>query len=347
LNGLTTRFGNARAPGDEEGDGDDPLLNLYWNRAELKKEFAALRSANFDLEDRLKRQEGATARVEQKLQHIENLLLDPEWVYNVVTHYQLRGLESRARRRLERFAEELKQKREKKQHGQRLAEWNEQRELEATAIEHEIGACRLAAQEVEQQIEDERSRLAGMNGFIRLLRRREVDSRLHTLEGRLAATRTEEHDLLRQHEAVQNRVPPDTEGLDIATKRMINFMILAFAQHLYIQLRDDGLAALAKDAADKSVGAVNFGDKQACDEIIAGIGLAAVRLDSPSGYAESLRRRARLIARKALFATADDAVPRPATVSAIIDVDGAQAAELETVNLLGENYWGVAGVVSR
>ena len=78
-------------PEDDEPE-SDKLLNLYWNRAELKKEFAELRNEKFRMQDRLQEQEGATARVEQKLQHLENLLLDPDWDYNIVTFYQLRSL---------------------------------------------------------------------------------------------------------------------------------------------------------------------------------------------------------------------------------------------------------------
>ena len=54
----------------------EKLLELYWNRAELKKAFTDLRTEKFRLQALIKEQEGATARFEQKLNHLEQLLLD-------------------------------------------------------------------------------------------------------------------------------------------------------------------------------------------------------------------------------------------------------------------------------
>jgi len=85
-------FGNSEEKPQEDSE---KLLQLYWNRAELKKEFADLRNEKIRLQERIKEHEGATARVHQKLNHLEQLLLDPEWVYNVTVYYQLQHLNLR------------------------------------------------------------------------------------------------------------------------------------------------------------------------------------------------------------------------------------------------------------
>ena len=113
LANLTTIFKNEATDTHDA----DKLVDLFRNRAELKKEFAALRNEKYELQDRVKHHQGATARVQQQLQHLENLLLDPEWVYNVVAFYQLRSLAMHCNKQLVRFAEELKQQREKRVHG--------------------------------------------------------------------------------------------------------------------------------------------------------------------------------------------------------------------------------------
>ncbi|MDX1480108.1 MAG: hypothetical protein R3315_00435 [Woeseiaceae bacterium] len=347
MTSLTAIFGSSRDPGEEEGPESEKLLNLYWNRAELKKEFASLRAETVELRERLKQQEGVTARVEQKLSHLENLLLDPEWVYNVVTHFQLRALYERCSRRLSRFAEELKQQREKKQHGQLLAEWNEQRELEAQAIESEIGAHRLELHRLEDRLRADRHRLATMNGIVRLFRGRGLMSALDELSVSIESARAREQALLERLDEARNRPPPDAQGLDIATKRMINFTILAFAQQLYLHLRRGDLANLVKDAGDRSVGAINFGDKSACDEILATVAARRADLDQVGNIADVLKRRARMIAQKALFRQADDAVPRPESVATVFDFDPAGRVREESRDLLGANYWGILDVVSR
>ena len=58
--GLTEIFKS-----DEEPTRDtDKLVDLFRNRSELKKEFAALRAEKYSLEDRVKEQRGAIERVE-------------------------------------------------------------------------------------------------------------------------------------------------------------------------------------------------------------------------------------------------------------------------------------------
>ena len=83
MTSLTAIFGNSDERPEEESE---KLLELYWNRAELKKEFAGLRKEQFRLQDRVKQQEGSTERVQQKLDHLEQLLADSEWVYNVIIY---------------------------------------------------------------------------------------------------------------------------------------------------------------------------------------------------------------------------------------------------------------------
>ena len=105
---MTSLTGLFKAVPEETQD-NDKLVDLFRNRAELKKEFAAQRNEKYQLQDRVKQHEGATARVQQKMDHLESLLLDREWVHNVVVFYQLRRLAAHCRAKVERFAEELKQ----------------------------------------------------------------------------------------------------------------------------------------------------------------------------------------------------------------------------------------------
>ena len=79
-----------------EGEGEnEKLVELFKNRAELKKEFAGLREEQHRLQQRIKEQQGVTARVHQKLEHLESLLIDPEWSNTVVVFYQLRAMNRR------------------------------------------------------------------------------------------------------------------------------------------------------------------------------------------------------------------------------------------------------------
>ena len=347
LASLTAIFGSSADKDEGSEQESEKLLNLYWNRAELKKEFARMRNEQFELQDRIKEHEGATARLQQKLDHLENLLLDPEWVYNVVTYFQLRGLNLRCQGKLAKFAEQLKQQREQKQHSELVEQWNAERIAEAEAVEREIGEQRMQVQLLEDRLQAERHRLATMSGFMKLFRGRSLTASLDKLASEIDAAQFEERSLLQRYDEVQNRQPPDTQGLDVATKRIINFMILAFAQQLFLHFHDDELARLAKDAGDKSVGAVNYGGKESCDAILKLIKKRVATLDKATGFADVLQQRAKLIAKSAQFRSEDDAVPISRTVETVFDITPRGKVKTLDGNLLGENYWDLAAIVSR
>lgn len=344
MTSLTAIFGRS----DEKPQVDsEKLLKLYWNRAELKKEFADLRSEKFRLLDLVKEQEGVTARVAQKLEHLERLLLDPKWVYNVIIYYQLQHLNQTCQGKLEKFAEQLKQRREKRTHSQLLTDWQAERDARGEAIQHEIGEQRLKAQMLEDRLQAEQHRLITMSGFVRLFRKRSVTASLDELAASIDAAQQREEQLLQDYEGLQNQPPPETQGLDIAAKRVINFTILAFAQHLYLHFRKDGLVGLAKEADDRSVGAINYGGRKECERIVDMVGKQLGRLEKSRDFADAVRQRAKLIAEKAIFRSDSDAVPVSDSVSTVYVIGKQGAVKEIDANLLGENYWNLAGIVSR
>ena len=127
MTSLTAIFGSSSEKPEDDESESEKLLNLYWNRAELKKEFAELRNEKLRLQERVAEQEGAVARAEQKLEQLENQLLDSSNVYSTVTYFQLRALNVRCTSKLATFAEKLKQQREQRVHSQLVEAWNELR----------------------------------------------------------------------------------------------------------------------------------------------------------------------------------------------------------------------------
>lgn len=341
--GLTALFGNAR----EKSQDSEKLLHLYWNRAELKKEFANLRKEQYRLKDKVKQQEGATARLQQKLDHLEELLLDPEWCANVAVFYQLRSLALRCQRKLAKFAEQLKQQREQRQQNGLLLQWNQNRAHRRKAIEQKLLAVRARLQELEEELESEKKRLITMSGFIRIFKRRSLTAVLDRLAEKIEKHRESEELLLLKLEDLANEKPPENEGLDLAAKRSINLLILSFAQQLFLAFEDEELAALAKEACDKSAGAIRYGSRQECEGFLQRIHARAEAMDDSTDVAELLHKRAKLIGEKATFRVDSDAVPIGGTVAAVFDIAEDGVVRRSEVNLLGENYWGIAKILSR
>jgi hypothetical protein len=343
---VTSLTGLFKAVPEETRD-NDKLVDLFRNRAELKIEFAALRNEKYQLQDRIKQHEGATARVQQKMDHLESLLLDREWVHNVVAFYQLRRLAAHCNVKLSKFAEQLKQQREQREHGHVLSEWNEQREEKAAIIENSIGEQRLQTQLLEDQLQAERHKLVTMNGIAKMFRKNSLQADIDEIVARIELGQANENELLQALEKIHNLDPPDHDGLDRATKRSINFMILSFVQQLYLHFEEDGLAAMAKEASEKSVGAVNYGTKYECDEIIERIEKRWDSMRSVTEFADVLQKRAKLIADHAMFRNDDDVVPASGTVATVYAIDANGVVKEKDASLLGDNYFGVAKVLSR
>lgn len=325
----------------------DKLVDLFRNRVELKKEFAALRNEKYMLQDRIKQHRGATARVEQRLQHLENLLLDPEWVHNVIAFYQLRSLAKQCSDQLSRFAEQLKQQSEQRAHSRTLDSWNERRQRKLDSVKNQIGEQRLSVQSLEDQLQAERHRLMTMNGFIRLFRGRKIARQIDEIAAQIETGQQQESELLQDLDRIQRLDPPDNQGLEVAAKRSINFMILSFAQQLYLDFEEYDLVGLSKEANEKSVGAINYGGKPECDAILKMIATSKTAAEQMTDLADVLQQRARLIGEEAVFRHDDNAVPVPASVATVYVLDAGGAVERKTANLLGDNYFGIAKVLSR
>ena len=343
MSSLTAIFGNS----EEKTEDSDKLMALYWNRAELKKEFAGMRKERYRLQDRIKEQKGKTARIQQKLEYLEHLLVDPEWVHNVVVFYQLHGLGKKAERKLARFAEKLKQQRERKKHNSLLVDWNEERKFKARAINERIVLNRDLVQQLEDQLESEQRRLTSMNAFTRFFRGRSAIKLIGSLATELEVAVKEDRLLRANLEELRNRKPPDHQGLDIAAKRSINLFIIAFAQQLYIQFDKGGIAGLVKESTEKSVGAINYGTQYECQQIIEKVEKSLERLEMVTESVDVMKRRAMILGEHAKFPGNDDAVPTPESVASLIRIDANGLVSEKNLNISGENYWEISSVFSR
>ncbi len=331
----------------EELQDNDKLVDLFRNRAELKKEFAALRNEKYQLQDRVKQHEGATARVQQKMDHLESLLLDREWVHNVVAFYQLRRLSAHCNAKLARFAEQLKQQSEERVHSKVLGAWNERQDGQVAEVERQIGEYRLQTQILEDQLQVERHKMMTMNGVTKMFSGKGREAEIDKMSACVEARQSQETEMLQSLAGLHEASPPAHEGLDTATKRSINFMILSFAQQLFLHFEEDNLAAMAKEASEKSVGAVNYGTKYECDEIIALIEKRSDSMENATSYADVLQKRTQFIAEHAMFRNDDDAIPAPGTVATVYSIDANGVVKQKDANLIGDNYFAIAKVLSR
>jgi chromosome segregation ATPase len=343
VSSLTAIFGNIAGKEQDR----EKLMDLYWNRAELKKEFAGMRKEQLRLQDRIKQQEGRSARIQQKLEHLEGLLVDPKWAHNVVVHYQLRGLSDRCHRKLAKFAEQLKQQREKKQHKSILHEWHASLASEIEQVQQQLLDKRESNHQLEDRLQAERRRLTSMSAFARFFRGKSVTATLDQLAEQVELAQIDEQLLGEKIVEIRNRKPPDAQGLDIPTKRSINLMIIAFTQQMYVHFAKCELADLIKEAGEKSVGAINYGTESECQHLLKRMHSCVDTIERGQDSAGILQQRAKLLGGRVKYPSAEDAVPASASAATLFKIDDSGVVRESELDLLGANYWGVNKVLSR
>src|SRR5258708_12169672 len=87
-------------------------MQLFQNRAGLKKAYADLKDEFHLLRDRLKQQEGATIRVQEQLDALGDLLGDPKTGFGALVFFQLRTLWKTCHQQLSTFPTDLTRQQE-------------------------------------------------------------------------------------------------------------------------------------------------------------------------------------------------------------------------------------------
>ncbi|MCP5359863.1 MAG: hypothetical protein H7A14_03970 [Sinobacteraceae bacterium] len=334
-----------------EREEEQRVLQLFRNRAELKKAYTELQDEIHRLKDRLKQQEGATARVQELLGDLESRLGLSETAYPVLVFYQLRRLWNTGTEMLRTFAADLERQHTERERRLFLAEANRQQFEQRQQIEAALREAELEAAEAAQQavrLERERREL---NRPWHHFKRRALEEQMAAAatlrlltDSRLAAVRE-------QFEAAQTNGDLSFPGLSLAARRRVNVAIVAYAEILCQRLAGTPLLALARATVLRRDAADEYGGRADCEAMMAEIARGLALLGQRVDVGAELRQRAERLERNVRYRAADDAVPVPeSTTQSAGDVlarpaQGARTPPLP--NVLAEDLWDVYRVLLR
>ena len=336
-------------PGGAEESEEERLLNLFRNRAELKKAFSDLQKALRLAEERLASQEAATRRAEERFQAIEQLLAQPGTGYTALVYFQLRALWRACHERLQAICDELRGRHEERQRREELMRFNQEKQRQLGALDQQLSQAREEVEERLTRRNAVRSELEGAQGLFAYFRRRALTERLQQRHTELEASRLRVAELQDRRAAVNAEPWPEFSGLDNGTKREINVMIIAAAQELYLLFAADDLARRARDANVNPIEEMRYGSEDECKALIGKIRKAVGALGPSSPAPADIEARAQLIAKQAQFRSARETVPMAASVARIelaVRSSGERQARrvpLE-VNVLAEEFWDIYDV---
>ncbi len=243
---------------------DERLVELFRNRAELKKELGALDEERQRLLDRLKLQEGATMRVEEQLAALEQYLGRPEEGYKCLAYFQLRAVWRSAARRLEQFAGELARQQKDRERNLQLAAFERGKRERLDDVERELVEARVLADQLQAEQRLAEQQLAGLKGFWNRFRRSRLRESIETRRFRIDAAVTQVTDLGdRQHE-IESEPPPIFEGLSVDGRRAVNLAVIAYAAALHERIAAAGLADLVRQSTLRRVYESSYGGREEC-----------------------------------------------------------------------------------
>lgn len=341
----------ALVPSAADREEEQRVLQLFRNRAELKKAYTELQDEIHRLKDRLKQQEGATARVQEQLGDLEARLTLPETAYPAMVFYQLRSLWTTGADLLRAFGEDLEKQQVERERRIFLAGTNREQFERRQRTESLLRAAEVDSAEAGQQVQRLERELRALNRPWHHFKRRAMEGRVAAgasmrmlAESKLEQARSDFEALIAEGEA-------PFPGLSIEARRAVNLAIVAFAELLCVRLLQTPLLALARAAVLRRDPADDYGNRAECEGLMADISRARALLLQRADVSAELRARTERLQRTARFRAAEDTIPVSETAAAGAgDVlarapQGARAPQVP--NVLAEDTWDVFRILLR
>jgi hypothetical protein len=342
---ISDRLSNIRQllPGARQPEQEERLLQLYWNRAELKKELTRLQDERIKMLEQLRNQETATARAREQVQVLEEYLGNPEIAVHALVYFQLRALWRAAASRVSRFAGQLTQQQSDREQRRQLIEFDQIRRRELTDLDRRIEDARSRADMLEAQLKLMDARLTAMRGFWNYFRRRQLAEEIASERDQWDQAVTLVTDLSDDRANLEATPPPEFAGISIDGRRVVNTAVIAYAQQLAASLSAGGLAMLAKETTSKRLFDVRYGSPTECARLMTQLRDALATMKDDNENLGGLKERTDAVRASASYRSDADTVPLTDSIGTLplptAPVSGLETANRAGVNVLVDDYW--------
>jgi hypothetical protein len=332
---LRLAFGQGRGADAEDGR----VLHLFRNRIELKKSYSSALEEVQQLKDRVKQQEGATARVQELLQGLEARLAQPDSAYPALVFYQLRELWNLGRNLLQQFVSELEAQKIEQERKSYFAQFNRQQFGRRQTVEADYMNAEAAASAARASVNEQLRLLAGLQRFWHYFERRSVNRALHAAN--IQALLAEQS--LSEARAARDQLDgelPNFKGLSLEARRAINLATVAYGQVLCDRLTRTGLMDATRTVSSRREPAEGeYGNRQKCERLMNDIQRARPLLERRSDALPLIQAGSEALRRIAQYRNASDTVP---------DAEGLAGAAVGVASrVLSEDCWDIYRVLLR
>jgi hypothetical protein len=327
---------------------EERLMQLFQNRAGLKKAYADLKDEFHLLRDRLKQQEGATIRVQEQLDALGELLGDPRTGFGALVFYQLRALWKLCHQQLASFTTDLTRQQEAREVAKHNADAEAAKSGRLAGVEERLRTAAAQADAHRTVLAEAQMELARLTAFWHYFKRRSRMKSLESLRQRVVLADNAVGEVHAERSGIEHEALPEFPGISLAARRNINLAIISYAELLCEHVDAYGLAARAKEAVARRVHEMSFGTRAECDIYMQKVQKAQADVVNQKQIAGSVKGKLDRLRATCAYRNAADTVP---TADSLAVQPGAEpgmapAAPLNW-NVLAEDYWDLYTLLLR
>lgn len=330
---------------------EERLMQLFQNRAGLKKAHADLQDEFHLLRDRLKQQEGATIRVQEQLDALGDQLGDPNAGFSALVFFQLRALWKTCHQQLANFGADLTRQQEARESAKHKSDAQARRDETLQEVGQRFGDAAARANEERARLAQLQARFQGMKAFWHYFNRRRLLQAIEAQKMQLAAADAAVGDLHSQRSAIEKEPLPEFLGISLEARRTINLAIIGYAEVLCERLAALGLATRAKEVLVRRVQEMNFGARAECDAMMLEIqkGIAIARNERE--VAVQVKAKIERYRARCTYRNESDTVPASDSLADNGNEDvmkaGSKPANAPAWNVLAEDFWDLYTLMLR
>jgi len=319
------------------------VIELFRNRAELKKQYGGLQEETYRLKDLVKQQEAATARVQDMLNELEARLGSNDTAYSTLAFYQLRRLWQTGRELIAQFVADLARQQDERERKLHLALHNREQFARRQSGEAQLATARQLSEEagaLVAQLENEQARLTR---FWHYFKRRALEKRIHGAQAAATAASATFVEAQAQLESLNAAQLPDFPGLSLEARRAINLAAIAYAEVLCKRLEviEHPLLQMAREATARRTAADVYGGPKECVLLMGQIGRAQRLLASKVALTEEIRQHTERLKPAVVYRGGADTCPTSDSVGAVPE------GSAHVPNVLAEDTWDLFRVLLR
>src|SRR5271165_775958 len=330
---------------------EERLMQLFQNRAGLKKAYADLKDEFHLLRDRLKQQEGATIRIQEQLDALGELLGDPKTGFGALVFYQLRGLWKTCHQHLSAFATDLTRQQETREPAKHKAEIEAAKNSRLADVDRRLQAAAAEADSRRQHLAAVQNEIGRLTAFWHYFKRRRRQKSLEALRSQVVAADAVVGDLHSERSAIDHEAGSGFPGISLAARRNINLAIISFAELLCEHVDAYGLAARAKEAVARRVHEMSFGSRADCEGYMQRVQKAQAAVANQKQITAALKAKLDRLRATCEYRnnadtvpTADSLAPSAAEADVLKSTKPPAAANW---NVLAEDYWDLYTLLLR